>query len=578
MRARTTLLGLLSVLLAVAGPTGIAAADAPAHPPAGSSASAAAPGASQSSSGEKVLPAPLPSSGKLGQALAAGRISPATYALRRAKRLLDGPPVRDNARVLPAARRDATLVLRDLGLRLDALSPKDQAQAERLLARPTDGAKDPIGQGYQTKDATAYCLAKLCVHWVATTTDAPAPQDSDGDKVPDWVELTGATFEHVWDTEVGEYGYRAPKSDLTSQHHGPDGKLDVYLADLGDDRLYGYCTSDDPARRSRWDVSAYCVVDDDFAAAQYGGVAPVTSLRVTAAHEFFHAIQFGYDWAEDVWLMEGTAAWVEDEVYDGANDNLQYLRASPLVQPTEPLDFPGDLSNGADARRYGSWIFWRFLTEYFGSSSRHGAGTPDASVIRDIWRKADARPSAPDQYSLQAVRTVTARRGVGFGPVFADFAAVNRVAKRWYDEGRSYPQAHAARTFRLTRKRQQTAQWSASLNHLASVHAAFRARPSLTGRRRLRITLDLPNTVRGSRATVTVHRRNGSMRMVDARLNRFGNGTVTVPFTRRSVGSVALTLTNASTRYRCFRGTVLACGGLPRDDGLTFSFRAHVLR
>jgi hypothetical protein len=28
---------------------------------------------------------------------------------------------------------------------------------------------------------------------------------------------------------------------------------------------------------------------------------------VTAAHEFFHAIQYGYDVSEDPWLMESTA-------------------------------------------------------------------------------------------------------------------------------------------------------------------------------------------------------------------------------------------------------------------------------
>ena len=41
-------------------------------------------------------------------------------------------------------------------------------------------------------------------------------------------------------------GYRAPLSDASSSDHGPDGKLDIYLSNLGNDGLYGYCTSDDP--------------------------------------------------------------------------------------------------------------------------------------------------------------------------------------------------------------------------------------------------------------------------------------------------------------------------------------------
>ena len=62
-------------------------------------------------------------------------------------------------------------------------------------------------------------------------------------------------------------------------------------------------------------------------------------MRVTAAHEFFHAVQFGYDYFEDVWLMEASSAWVEDEIFDDIDDNRQYLAKSPLSSPAAPLDY-----------------------------------------------------------------------------------------------------------------------------------------------------------------------------------------------------------------------------------------------
>jgi hypothetical protein len=40
----------------------------------------------------------------------------------------------------------------------------------------------------------------------------------------------------------------------------------------------------------------------------------VRPLKVTAAHEFFHAVQFAYDIGEDGWLMESTATWMEEHV------------------------------------------------------------------------------------------------------------------------------------------------------------------------------------------------------------------------------------------------------------------------
>src|SRR5690606_1678405 len=140
---------------------------------------------------------------------------------------------------------------------------------------------------------------------------------------------------------------------------------------------YGYCTTD-----GKTDRAAYCVIDDDFA--EFAG-APEKSLRVTAAHEFFHAVQFAYRVFYDYWLMEGTAAWVEDEIYDHINDNLQYLNRSALRFPDVPLDTvrPVDSTHPQDFNWvYGSWIWWRFLTEYFGPDGRR-----DPSVVRQIWER-----------------------------------------------------------------------------------------------------------------------------------------------------------------------------------------------
>ena len=132
-------------------------------------------------------------------------------------------------------------------------------------------------------------------------------------------------FAQTWATEIGELGYRAPLSDLDSFENGGDGRLDIYLADVGAEALFGWCTSDDPASYATYRVSAFCVIDEDYTNRAFG-IDPLPALKATAAHEFFHAVQFGYDWLEDLWLMEGTAAWIEDEVFDGVNDNLRYAR------------------------------------------------------------------------------------------------------------------------------------------------------------------------------------------------------------------------------------------------------------
>ena len=165
-------------------------------------------------------------------------------ALERARALFDGSAI--HARGAQAADpHAATLVLRDLHAALPRLTRAERAEAELLLARPTNeyAPEDPgWGSGYSER----LCDSHFCVHWVENGPDAPRLADGDASGAPDWVETTLAVFEQSWATEIGELGYRAPRSDLDSFENGGDERLDIYLANVGADALFGWCTSDDP--------------------------------------------------------------------------------------------------------------------------------------------------------------------------------------------------------------------------------------------------------------------------------------------------------------------------------------------
>ena len=328
---------------------------------------------------------PAPADG-LTRALASGKLTEAEYALERARSLFspESVPARYGP-VEPVGPHDATLVLRDLLARVPELSPSQQREARRITARPTDKV-DQFGTTYSVPEAPAspLCTTHICVHYVVSSVDAPSLTDSNTNGYPDWIDSAAAELEVVWAKEVVAYGYRAPKSDVTSANHGPDGKLDVYIADVGSDRLYGYCTSDDPNATSPsypyGDISAYCVLDDDFAANQFPGVTGLDAFRVTAAHEFFHAVQAAYDFFDDLVLIEGTAVWMEDEVYDDINDNYQYFAASALERPEVPFDLAlSGSSSNLSGFQYGAFVFYRYLTETLNG--------PD--LIRRIWELAD---------------------------------------------------------------------------------------------------------------------------------------------------------------------------------------------
>ncbi|WP_309649098.1 MXAN_6640 family putative metalloprotease [Nocardioides sp.] len=494
--------------------------------------------------------------------------SQARQALAAAQAVLrgDSAVVARGSAASSSSGGDATLALRDLALLQDQLTGADRQAAERLLARPTDGSQDPQGDGYSVPQAPPVCGADVCVHYVATTNDAPSMKDtSPADGVPDYVATALATLTSVHNTYVGA-GYREPKGD--GNRGGGSNLMDIYLADIGDAGLYGYCTTDDKtAFKAPWARSAYCVLDDDYARSEFGTNTPIENLQVTAAHEYFHAVQYAYDFKEDSWLLEATATWAEDELFDGVDDNVQYLRYSPLTRPRVPLDSSGG------GFFYGTFVFFRYLTERFPASQ---GGLP--TLVRDIWRKADGTTGAPDQYSWQAVATVLRGRRTTAATAFTAFAEANRRPAQTYDEGAAnrYPKARLADSFTLGVRgiRQEL-----KLSHLTS--ATYRLSPGGALRNKafkLRVGLDLAPTFRGSSAIVTVYTTSGDVRRNVIKLRKDGNATKVVPFSKATVHQVEVTLVNASGRYDCFVRGAFSCQGDSRDDRQVQRFTARAFR
>lgn len=424
-------------------------------------------------------------------------------------------------------------------------------------ARPTDGGDDPARQGYNVgPDQVAVgCGLHVCIHWVTEPTDPDAPPqvDDDGDGVPDYVIAASDAFEKAWEREVDDLGFRAPLRDGGATNPGPNAKLDVYLVDLDARGISGVCRSDDPrdpnvnadSTYEYWDAAVYCVVDNDFA----GAPAPSIELRLTAAHELFHAVQCAYDCYEDAWLAEGTAAWIEAQVYPRLAQGDRYVFDSQVADPTNPLDSGGSLA-------YGAWFFWDFFADRLGRPT---------TVIRQLWEMAADAPGGPRRYSLQAATRLARRHDTTLRSELAAFGR-RAFADRLSARGVEREKIGRRETF-TTRPR---------LDHLT-----FRTivlRPSRGVRRTdlLAVRLNLPPRKTGPVATVTTVRRNGDRSVSRVELNRRGNGRIRVDFGRAR--RIVVTLTNASTRMDCNWETQLACGGYARDDGLRYRLVAEVRR
>ncbi len=422
---------------------------------------------------------------------------------------------------------DATMALRDLWLQRDSLSAADQASYAKLAERPVKPS---------TLDA-----GNIRVHY-------------------DALEMTPSfTAQNVLDATVAvsnlytSSGYRQPLPDGVL---GGTAATDIYVDSLPGG-LYGYCTTDQQQQTGpgRYDVWAYCVVDNDYAG--FPTNTPLENLLVTVAHEYYHATQFAYDVADDGWAMEATAAWVEDEVFDDIDDNVQYLADSPITDRKRSMDKFGDLFH------YGVWIYFRYLSEKF--PERTGS-LP--TIILKMWEGADSSKGAKkDQYFTQSMVEVLKNKPYksSFEEEFTRFSDANRRAPVVYSEGttNAYPSAKVKGRKTLNKGKSKT--FTAKLDHMSS--STFQFTPKSKAKK-LKLSISGAPKSEGTRAVVSVYQTNGKVKTKLVLINAKGIGSFKAPFKAKKVVAVEVTLVNASTRFAdCYeRQTDFSCSGKPLDE------------
>ena len=227
------------------------------------------------------------------------------------------------------------------------------------------------------------------IHFAKTGTNVvfEAGVDNNGNGVPDYVDECATILDYVWAKEVDTLGYIPPPSDdwYPGWDNGGDGKYDIYLLNLGSSYLGAtYPETTATNNPDTWSWTSYIELDNDYVGypnyhSQYDW------FKVTAAHEFFHAIQFGYDVYENEvagdivkpYWMEMSATWMEDQVYDNINDYINYLPAFfnyPWLSLRTFRSF-------ADYHPYGSCVWPIYLGEKFG-----------IGIIKDIWTRCSQEP------------------------------------------------------------------------------------------------------------------------------------------------------------------------------------------
>ena len=427
-----------------------------------------------------------------------------------------------------------------------------QSRPTERRERPTD-VRDPNRNAYSVPESPASpaCSRHFCVHWVDQGLDAPEPTDGDGDDVPDFVERVLRVAERVHSVENGRLGWREPRSD--GRHGGSNGKTDVYLSQIGGE-LFGYAAPDrgqaTKQHRIPRRLHGYLVLDNDYSAFEFPGTKPLSDLRVTFAHEYNHILQFGYDAYQDPWFAEASATWVEDQVYNGINDYLRYVRRWVRLWET-PL-------TTNSIKEYGSAVWNQWLARRYGPE-----------IVRKAWAGAiDAKPGGFSVASYE--RALRSSGPSGLSQDFTRFAAA--VAEwrtgKFFRESELFPDAP-----RQGRLPLDGAPLTRMLNH--TTFQLLRV-PNAAGRA---VVAEL-RAPRGTAAGLALVGRRGSERrgrpLVRTAYSRGGGGlAVRLPHPGR-FSRITAVVVNADARATGFSSRRLDWNYL--TDGLPFEVSGRLIR
>ncbi len=276
-------------------------------------------------------------------------------------------------------------------------------------------------------------------HYTTTGSNAVSTADTNSNSIPDYIEQMSAELNYVVAVELTFNSFTEPPSDdwySANNDNGGSGAYDVYVGGVSGGNVYGYVQPEYYANNNTGNNEHSSGVNEVNAFTSYMVMrhnyngfpnTELEAIQVTAAHEYFHAVQMGYDGWEENWVTEATAVQFEEIVYDEVNDCYQYM-SSWFNSPQQSLNL--DSSN----RWYGSFIFFEYVNSHLSDEA-----------IREFWEQSIAHDSYYGDYSVQTLDEAFDDLGSSFAEMLNGMSVANRIMSSasavspWdYEEADSY--------------------------------------------------------------------------------------------------------------------------------------------
>lgn len=318
--------------------------------------------------------------------------------------------------------KSGTFIVAEAKANWDIFSEENKKLLKPLLDRPVDLPEIMVSPSGQFR--IHYTVDENNVDKVELT-------DEDQNGVPDYIDHVAVSFDHCHSFLTDTLGYRSPLSD---NGKGGGDEYDIYIVEYGGS-VYGETVFEDEV--SQYKYSSFVIIDNDYAGYYSKGL---NGLRVTAAHEYFHAIQYAYKfrledtdfWRDEVFYFEVSSVWMEDVIYDEINDYYNYLSGFFYN-----IDQPFNSRNGN--YEYGNTLWNHMLVRKYGRD-----------IVRKIW--------VDFEYNsvLNSINNILTQYQSDFNAELSDYTVWNFFTGsrsdsiNYYPEGSHYPEARFEKTIQFT--------------------------------------------------------------------------------------------------------------------------------
>jgi len=280
----------------------------------------------------------------------------------------------------------------------------------RCFLHPTQNRERPNLQTYYLSNDESFKI-----HYDLDGNNAPDLTDLNNNSIPDYIEEVAIIAQDSRHTLINVMGYLSEPDD-------GDGIYDIYIVNQ---TAWGWNVPE-----SAITGASYIKIDNDYLGTTFNSsfcLNNIDKMRVSVAHEFFHAIQRSYrpNYNTDHdFLLEMSSMWFEDLMVPDCNDYLSFTNYSSGIFKKPDQNFDGSESSNSASFGYSMALFGHYLSRIIDPNGLENQ--QNSTIIREIWENYQNQSNQIEVNAAgQSIINILSEYDITFSDVWSDFISRN---------------------------------------------------------------------------------------------------------------------------------------------------------